>query len=402
MEFSDRSSLSRSPNSLRAEYLTMMWIAIKMLVADPAKFAGLVFGIAFSTLLIAQQSSFGIGLINTSPGVLYEVDEADIWVMDPRVESVDAPVPIADLSINRVRGVDGVAWAAPYMKAQVSIEGANGLRQNASLIGVDDVSLAGLPQSLRAGTRTSLRQPGAIFMDESGFRLLWPGEAPSTGKVLEINDIRVFIAGIVASKPQFGVNIVLYGTLPTAARLVPSGRRTVSYVLARVVEGATPDTVCIGIARQTGLKALTRAGFIRSTIGYILRTTAIAQSFGLIVLLGVVVGIVIVGLTLSLFIRDNLSQFAALRAIGVSGGSIRWMVVVQSGVVAWSGFGIGMGLTAAAIRGIAENAPGLRTLFLPWEVSLATGVLQSLVIMASARLCLRRVLKVDPATVFRT
>ena len=41
----------------------MLWIAIRMLTGDAQKFYGLVFGIAFSTLLITQQLTIFVNLI---------------------------------------------------------------------------------------------------------------------------------------------------------------------------------------------------------------------------------------------------------------------------------------------------------------------------------------------------
>ena len=41
----------------------MNWLAWKMLTGDRAKYLGIVFGVAFGTLLIAQQASLFVGLM---------------------------------------------------------------------------------------------------------------------------------------------------------------------------------------------------------------------------------------------------------------------------------------------------------------------------------------------------
>jgi putative ABC transport system permease protein len=41
----------------------MGWIALRMLTGDKVKYYGLIFGIAFSTLLIAQQSTLFVNLM---------------------------------------------------------------------------------------------------------------------------------------------------------------------------------------------------------------------------------------------------------------------------------------------------------------------------------------------------
>ena len=41
----------------------MNWLAWKMLTGDRTKYFGIVFGVAFGTLLIAQQASIFVGLM---------------------------------------------------------------------------------------------------------------------------------------------------------------------------------------------------------------------------------------------------------------------------------------------------------------------------------------------------
>jgi putative ABC transport system permease protein len=84
------------------------------------------------------------------------------------------------------------------------------------------------------------------------------------------------------------------------------------------------------------------------------------------VLLGFIVGVAIVGLTFSLFIRDNIKQFGALKAIGVTNGKIRGMVALQAGWIGFIGYAIGIGfatlfiISAATIRtrSRASTRPG--------------------------------------------
>ena len=56
----------------------MIWIAIRMLTGDGQKFYGLVFGIAFSTLLITQQLTIFVNLIERGASSVYNVPTADV------------------------------------------------------------------------------------------------------------------------------------------------------------------------------------------------------------------------------------------------------------------------------------------------------------------------------------
>ena len=61
----------------------MNWIAIRMLTGEAQKFYGLLFGIAFSTLLITQQLTIFVNLLERGSSGVYNVSSADVWVINP-------------------------------------------------------------------------------------------------------------------------------------------------------------------------------------------------------------------------------------------------------------------------------------------------------------------------------
>src|SRR5690606_4474683 len=74
-------------------------VALKMLFGDPAKLLGLVFGMAFSTLLITQQASMFVGIMERTANLITETREPNIWVMDPAIEQIDAVRPLRDTEL---------------------------------------------------------------------------------------------------------------------------------------------------------------------------------------------------------------------------------------------------------------------------------------------------------------
>jgi putative ABC transport system permease protein len=94
----------------------MSGIAIKMLLHDRAKYLGLIFGIAFATMLMSNQMSVFVSLMLRTASQIIDAREADIWVMDPRVQYVDEIEPLTDVQLQRVRSVEGVEWAVPLLK----------------------------------------------------------------------------------------------------------------------------------------------------------------------------------------------------------------------------------------------------------------------------------------------
>src|SRR5580658_9267214 len=140
-------------------------VALKMLFGDRAKYIGLIFGVAFSTMLMSNQVSIFCGLMLRTASQILDVREADIWVMDPRVEYVDEVEPMTNMQLGRVRGVYGVDWAVPFHKGLTVAHSRDGLLQQVILLGVDDATLVGVAPKMILGAVESLKQPDAMIID---------------------------------------------------------------------------------------------------------------------------------------------------------------------------------------------------------------------------------------------
>jgi putative ABC transport system permease protein len=379
----------------------MNWVAISMLVGDRVKFFALIFGVAFATLLMAQQSSFAVGLLSLSGNLVRDVREADIWVMRPGTASAVSALPMASTELYRVRGVKGVAWAMPLFNGNALVRISDGSSLAVSVLGVDDDSLIGTPQTMLLGSFEDLRGPNAVFLNRTAYQRLFPGQPERLGDTLELNDRRAVVAGIVKSSPRFGGDNAVYTRYSNAVRFVPSGRNTLAFVVVKAQAGSDVAVLTQRITQSTGLKATARLDFVKENIDRIIKDGGIVQGFGLVVALGAIVGAVIVGLTLSLFIRDNIKQLGALKAIGVSNSVLTVMVLIQSLFAALIGYGVGIGFTAWLLSVLARAVNSFSTFYLPWQVMAATAVAILVMTVGAALFSVRKVLITDPAEVFR-
>jgi len=55
-------------------------VALRILLGDRAKYVGLIFGIAFSTMLMSNQTEIFIGLMLRTASQILDAREADIWI----------------------------------------------------------------------------------------------------------------------------------------------------------------------------------------------------------------------------------------------------------------------------------------------------------------------------------
>ena len=377
----------------------MAWIALRMLVSDRGKYLGIIVGITFASLLIAQQAAIFCGLMLRTNAQIRDIQGAEIWVMDPSVEFVDDVKPMSDNDLYRVRGVPGVEWAVHLYKGASRARLHEGNYQMVILLGLDDATLVGAPRTLLLGSLEDLRHPDAVIMDDAGFEQLWPGEPLQTGKTFEMNDHRAVLVGICTSSKTFQTFPVVYTRFSQAMGFIPPERKVVSFVLTQGVPDLPPREVCRRIEAQTGLRALTRDDFAWETILLYLRRTGIPINFGITVLLGFIVGTAIAGQTFYMFTLDHLRQFGILKAMGTSNRRLVGMILLQALVVGVIGYGLGIG-SAAAFGELARGYPKL-AYYMPWQVLVGTGASVVFMLLMSSVLSIRRVLVLEPAVVFQ-
>lgn len=378
----------------------MNWIALKMLTGNRGKYLGIILGIAFATLLIAQQASIFCGLMLQTSGQIRDIQGADIWVMDPNVQFSDDVKPLSDSDLYRVRGVEGVAWAVPLYKGLTRSRLEDGNFQQTILLGLDDATLVGGPPEMILGNIFDLRKPDAVIMDLEGYKLLWPHEEPRVGKRFEMNDKEAEIVGICKASRTFQTFPVVYTRYSQALQFVPPERKVLSFVLADVLPGQEIDDVCRRIQNQTGMRAMTGEQFEWVTMKYFMEKTGIPFNFGITVALGFIVGTAIAAQTFYLFTIENIKQYGALKAMGAGNFALLSMIMLQALLVSFIGFGLGIG--AAAWFGKIATAPGSRLAFyMPWEVFVGVALAVAAISILSSLLSMQRVMVVEPAVVFQ-
>ena len=382
----------------------MISLAIKMLTGDRLKYPALIAGVAFASLLITQQASIFTGYARSTGAWIRDTAQADLWVMDPQVNFSEDFKPMSDTALNRVRGVHGVAWAVPMFKSYVRARLPDGTRVQVRIIGLDDATLTGAPPEMVQGDLGQLRRDRAVLMNvkDAGEHLALKhaggGRALRVGDHISLNENDAVVTGTYRATREFFWDPVLYTTYSRALAWAPKERRVLTYVLVRVAAGHDPAEVAARIFATTGQAALTREQFERRTMWDLLLKTGILVNFGITIALGFVIGLLVAGLTFYTFVLDNLKQFGALKAMGTSNGTVLRMMLAQVLVVAGIGFGIGIG--GAAVTGILFTRGGL-SFEMPWQVLVFGAAAVLICCMAAGMLGMVRVIRLEPAVVFK-
>jgi putative ABC transport system permease protein len=418
----------------------MLRVAMKMLLGDRAKYVGLLFGITFTSFLVTFAGSYFCGFMTRGFALVAENPGADVWVMDPAVQSTEQTINIPDSALARVRSVEGVSSAAPLVLATADARFPNGRFQSFQLIGVDDATLFGLPQLRDSVSSTVLRTPDAVVVDSGGTEGKlqtpalaadqWPYGAPhlgapsheqgtvlyrlipdalkprpgiptrelAEGDQLLVNDHRVVVRGRAEALPRYPPRPLMYTSLSNASRMLLPERHLVTFVVAKAAPSVSPRELAIRIDAQTGLKARSSDDFETDTVNWYLINSEDVGDMASMISIAMLVGLGVTGVMLYMFTTDGLKQYAVLKAMGATPKLLLAMIFAQSGLCALLGTGFGLGLCAIVGQvAIAEFDYPFRMM---WFTPVAGGLMVMVVSIVAAAISARPVLKLEPGVVF--
>lgn len=394
----------------------MFYIAIKMLLGDRAKYAGLVFGITFTSFLVTFAGSYFSGFMTNGFSLITENHYADVWVMDPAVRSVDQTTNLPRWALDRVRNVDGVGAAVPLIIGSAEARFPDGRFQPFQIIGVDDATLAGAPALQDNGAISALHAPNTVAVASGGTngKLATPqsvadqwmpgqphAEIPlrelRRGDELLVSDHLVRLVGRADALPRFPPRPLMYMTASHALAMLLPSTRPQTFVLAMARPGVSPSELAQRITARTHLRARTAADFKSDTVRWLLANSEDVGDIASMIILAMSVGFGVTGVMLYMFTNENLSQYAVLSAMGATRRILLLMIFAQAGLCALVGTGLGLGLCGLAGQLVERAGYPFRVM---WFTPLVGATMVLIVSAVAAALSAWPVLKLQPALVF--
>lgn len=378
-----------------------------MLVGDKTKYISIVIGLTFASFIISQQSAIMLGIMKRTYGFVSDTAQPTIWVTDPTVQYIDDVKALKDTDLYRIRSVEGVDWAVPLYKGTIQARLHNGTFQTCVLIGIDDATMIGAPPRMVQGNILDLRMDEAVIVDRVGAKdkLASPSGKEGTriplrvGDRMELNDNRAYVVGICDVSRTFQSQPVIYTTYDRATYFVPAQRKLLSFVVARAKPGYTIQDVCRRIRSTTGLAAYSQQDFRRLTLLYYTKYTGIVVNFGVAIIMGFIIGTAIAGQALYNFTVDHLPLFGVFKAMGADQSILLKMVLLQALMVSAIGWGIGIG--GAALFNFLSGHTEL-SFSMPLYLYLLSGFSILSISLLASFFSMRRIIKLDPAIVFKS
>jgi len=368
-------------------------LALRMMAHDKPKFLGTTLGVVFSVVLGAQQLGMLGGLLAKNT-MLVDRSGADLWLVPPGTTLIQPGQRMSTQILYAARAVDGVAVASPLVMTASAVALPGGGSESITLIGFDlDTGLGG-PWNVVAGAVDDLRRPAALFFEDSQRERLG---GLNLGSVREVQGTRVRVAGFTWGLLPFGAPYA-FGDVDTVRTLSGMPDRRLNYVLVQVAPGHDVEVIRLQLQARIPQAIVYTRDELHDRVVDTLLGMQLGIVFGTTTIFALGIGFVIVALTMFSSILDNLRELATLKALGMSNRDLTGLVVVQALAYALLGSLIGLGLVAYVVEAI--RSPNLTVIVTPVMIA-ATPAVMALLCTAASVLALRRVRRLDPASVFR-
>jgi putative ABC transport system permease protein len=276
-------------------------------------------------------------------------------------------------------------------------EGQAAKAEGVQIVMVDPVAGAvTLPSDFGAALVQALEEPYSVVIDQSSLNKL----GVLLGDKAKINGLAVTVRGLTNSYPSmFNAMVFMSRQTGKLLNLLNEGQR-VGPLIVKIRQPALAQQVAaeLNAASDGHYKAWSRRDLSEASQKSMLKEGGVSVMIGFAVVVGAFIGIIITWQTLQGAILANIKEFASLRALGVSMGSLRLIVLELS---LWVGIA-GM-LLAAAITGLVwmlGRSFGVPMDF-PLFIDLPVAVALLIIALASGALSLGVLKKSQPADLLR-
>ncbi|MFT3698174.1 MAG: FtsX-like permease family protein [Kofleriaceae bacterium] len=376
-----------------------MWtLARKLLFHDRLRFAVAIAGVSVSVMLVLVQVGLYFGFMDTASSVI-DASTADIWVGKSGSESFEFASPFDERAYYKVASVPGVQRAERVLINFAQFKLPAGGDLGVQIVGVENVpGVAPLlaPWNVIAGDARRLPEAGAIVVDKTEYPKL---KIDDVGHLTEISGVRAQVVALTSGIRSFTTSPIVFTDLRSARSYLRAlGDDAVTYVLVKVQPGVSIESVKQAINQIPHLTAYTTPEMSTRTRTYWSTRTGVGAGFFTTAVLGIIVGFVVVGQILYSGTLQYLREYGTLKAMGAKNSAVIRVILAQAMISAGLGFVVG-GVLAVGMRAMMAKA-NLSVALFPGLYG-ATLVITIVMCSLAALLSIVKVLRLDPASVFK-
>lgn len=370
-------------------------LARRNLFHDKVRLAVTLTGIVFAVVLIVVELGLFLGFTVTTSGVI-DHSGADIWVTAKHTPYIDQALPFNERKYYQVLATPGVARAEKYIVRWTTWKQPNGHSESVEVIGLDPGAGMGGPWNVVAGSAEQLKQPDGVIVDRIYQTKLG---VSGTGDRFEIRDYRAKVVGFTDGLRAFTTSPYVFTSFKNAQDYTQMHEDQVNFVLVKAAPGADLRALKQELGRRLPDNDVYLTGeFSRMTRVYWMFTTGAGVAVLLAAMLGLIVGVVVVAQTIYATTMDHIREYGTLKAMGAGNGYIYRVIMTQAAIAALIGYVIGMGVSYFVVHG---GSKGGAAILMPWQMVVLMFFITLGMCITAAVVSVNKVVKIDPAMVFK-
>ncbi len=363
-------------------------LARRNLFQDPRRAALAVAGVAVSLVLVLVLDGVFAGAVRQVTAYLRNVP-ADLIVSQQGVRTMHMSASaLPDGSIERVRGISGVAWVEGIRFTTATVRAGAG-RQLSYVIGYDTDTGRGGPSSVANGASPG---PGQAVIDEVAADELGIG----VGDKIRVLGRPFTVSGL----SEGGTSITNTTTFIRNADFAEVRGPSLSYLLL----GTEPGVKVTGVARRlereiSDVTVQSKEEFVEQE-GLIMKDMS-ADIMQIMSIIAFAIALAVVALTLFTATLSKLREYAVVKALGAPSSRLARTLLVQATWSVMLALILAVALSFAAAALVAAITPNV--LLRIETVAIARVAVAALVVgTLGALVPLRRIVRLDPASAFQT
>ncbi len=380
-----------------------MSLALATLIYEWRRYLAAVIALAFSGLLILAQVGMFTGIVKGATATI-DRSRADLMIMPAKSESLINSGPSS-----LPRRIGPQLYLHPQVAEVASFDGGGGRWSNSpgegqkqvttfvqvNMVDTETGALT-LPVDYPEEVRIALLEPNAVAVDRSALGRL----GVKLGDSASLNGKTVRVRGILDGYPDINqASVVVSRDTLRRLGMNEKGEKT-GPLMVRLKDSSQAEAVRdqLNAGAKGAYRAWTRPELAKANEGALMKEQIIGIFVGFSVFLGFLIGVGITSQTLRGAILANIKEFASLRALGVSMGSLR-LIVLE--LAFWVGV-VGLAATGlfTFLVSLLAKSGGLPMGFpIAWVIGV--GVLLMVISTASGLMALGILKKSQPADLLR-
>lgn len=374
--------------------------AIRILLHEKAKYAGVVVGLAMAVFLVLLQAAFYFGF-RRDITVVADSFDADLWVSQRELLAFDYVAHFDDLPVWQVRSDASVQAAAAVIMDWARVRRLpDGATESGQIVGVDFSAGLGIALDVEEGfdPASAMAVPGNVLLDDKHVGRITPNGLFQSG--VEIRGVNANVVGVMRGKKLFSTACLLVTDIDNARRFLGLPDNHITFIAVKCRPGADVHAAQERLQRRLPeYRVWTAAEFRRSTQRYWVRLTGIGPVMWLSAGLAALVGFLTVFLTFSHLTEEKFPVYAAMKAMGASTAELSGMVLLQIGVV--FGMGCAVALAGVGMALLVLSRTTISVVLTPGIALAGVGCMALCSLVAGMR-AVRKLASVEPAEAFKT